>query len=83
MLYPEAKERENRFKLALRMGLPVFALAAITTASVLLRYFNTIPYVFIIVAFSVLGIMVYYLFYLIYQGVNERITDPISHAFTR
>jgi EAL domain-containing protein (putative c-di-GMP-specific phosphodiesterase class I)/GGDEF domain-containing protein len=83
MLYPEAKERENRFKLALRMGLPVFALAAITTASVLLRYFNTIPYVFIIVAFSVLGIMVYYLFYLIYQGFNERITDPISHAFTR
>jgi EAL domain-containing protein (putative c-di-GMP-specific phosphodiesterase class I) len=83
MLYPEAKERENRFKLALRMGLPVFALAFITTASVLLRYFSTIPHVFIIVAFSVLGIMVYYLFYLIYQGFNERITDPISHAFTR
>ncbi|MHC3993257.1 EAL domain-containing protein [Thiomicrolovo sp. ZZH C-3] len=83
LLYPEAKERENRFKLALRMGLPVFALAVITTASVMLRYFNTIPNTFIIVAFSMLGIMVYYLFYLIYQGFNERITDPITHAFTR
>jgi len=83
LLYPEAKERENRFKLALRMGLPVFALAVITTASVMFRYFNTIPNTFIIVAFSILGIMIYYLFYLIYQGFNERITDPISHAFTR
>jgi len=83
MLYPEQKERENRFKLALRMGLPVFALAVITVTSVLMRYFNHIPTVFVIVAFSLLGIMVYYLFYLIYQGFNERITDPITHTFTR
>ncbi|GEM_PF-410502 len=83
MLYPEQKERENRFKLALRMGLPVFALAVITVTSVLMRYFNHIPTAFIIIAFAMLGIMVYYLFYLIYQGFNERITDPITHAFTR
>lgn len=83
MLYSEEKERENRFKLALRMGLPVFALAVITTASVLLRYFNEIPYTFVIIAFGVLGVMVYYLFYLIYQGFDERITDPITHTFTR
>jgi len=83
MLYSEEKERENRFKLALRMGLPVFALAVITTTSVLMRYFNTIPQVFIVVAFGVLGVMVYYLFYLIYQGFNERITDPITRMFTR
>jgi EAL domain-containing protein (putative c-di-GMP-specific phosphodiesterase class I) len=83
MLYSEEKERENRFKLALRMGLPVFALAVITTASLLLKYFTHIPYAFIIVAFAILGIMVYYLFYLIYQGFNERITDPITHTFTR
>jgi EAL domain-containing protein (putative c-di-GMP-specific phosphodiesterase class I) len=83
MLYPEQKERENRFKLALRMGLPVFALAVITVTSVLMRYFNHIPTSFVIVAFSLLGIMVYYLFYLIYQGFNERITDPITHVFTR
>ncbi len=83
MLYSEEKERENRFKLALRMGLPVFALAVITTTSLLLKYFTHIPYAFIIVAFALLGIMVYYLFYLIYQGFNERITDPITHTFTR
>lgn len=83
MLYSEEKERENRFKLALRMGLPVFALAVITTTSVLLRYFQEIPYTFVIIAFGVLGVMVYYLFYLIYQGFDERITDPITHTFTR
>lgn len=83
MLYTEEKERENRFKLALRMGLPVFALAVITTTSVLLRYFDEIPYTFVIIAFGVLGVMVYYLFYLIYQGFDERITDPITHTFTR
>ncbi len=83
MLYPEQKERENRFKLALRMGIPIFALAVITVTSVLSRYFDHIPVSFVIIAFSMLGIMVYYLFYLIYQGFNERITDPISHAFTR
>ena len=83
MLFPEEKERENRFKLALRMGLPVFALAVITTTSVLMQYFTHIPSAFVIIAFGVLGVMVYYIFYLIYQGFNERITDPISHAFTR
>ncbi len=83
MLYPEEKERANRFKLALRMGLPVFALAVITVTSVLLRYFNHIPTSFVIIAFAMLGIMVYYLFYLIYQGFNERITDPVTQAFTR
>lgn len=83
MLYPEAKERENRFKLALRMGLPVFALAVITITSVLLRYFSHIPDVFITVAFALLGIMIYYLFYLIYAGFSERVTDPITHLFTR
>lgn len=83
MLYTEEKERENRFKLALRMGLPIFALAVITTTSVMLQYYNDIPSSLIIIAFGVLGVMVYYLFYLIYQGFDERITDPISHAFTR
>lgn len=83
MLFPEQKEREKRFRLALRMGLPVFALAVITVTSLLLQYFNTIPNNFIIIAIALLGIMIYYLFYLIYQGFNERVTDPISHAFTR
>ena len=83
MLYTEEKEREYRFRLALRMGLPVFALAVITTTSVLMRYFSHIPHNFIIIAFGILGVMIYYLFYLIYEGYNERIMDPISHAFTR
>lgn len=83
MWFPEEKERENRFKLALRMGLPVFALAVITMASAMMRYFDQIPSIFIIIAFGVLGVMVYYHFYMIYQGFHERITDPITLAFSR
>jgi len=83
LLFPEAKERENRFKLALRMGLPVFALASVSVTSLLMRYFKSVPNAFIIVALILLGVMIYYLFYLIYQGFNERITDPVSHAFSR
>ena len=83
MLLPEAKEREHRFKLALRMGLPIFSLAVILVFTRLSEYFNTIPVSFYIIALLVLAVMIYYIFYLIYRGFDERITDPITHTFTR
>ncbi len=83
MLLPEAKEREHRFKLALRMGLPIFSLAVILIFARLSEYFNTIPISFYVVALVVLAVMIYYIFYLIYRGFDERITDPITHTFTR
>ncbi|MEA3373084.1 MAG: EAL domain-containing protein [Campylobacterota bacterium] len=83
MLYPEAKEREERFKLALRMGLPIFSLSVILIFVGLSEYFNTIPASFFIMAIVILGVMIYFIFYLIYIGFDERITDPITHTFTR
>lgn len=83
MLFTEEKERENRFKLALRMGIPIFSLAVITFTSLLSQYFTQIPHSFITIAISLLGITIYYLFYLIYEGFNERITDPVTNMFTR
>jgi len=83
MLYAEEKERENRFKLALRMGVPIFLLAGITVAGVLFQYFDTIPIQFFVIWIGVFAVMIYYLFYLIYQGFNERITDSITHTFNR
>ncbi len=83
MLFSELEERKRRFKLALRMGLPVFTLSLITVASVILYSFKQIPPNFIILAFALLGIMIYYIFYLIYQGFDERIIDPITKTFSR
>jgi len=83
MLLPEEKERAQRFKLALRMGLPIFLLFLI----ILLSFFSfgdgTIPTFFLVIAVSSFAVMIYYIFYLIYRGQEERITDPITHTFSR
>jgi len=83
MLLPEEKERALRFKLALRMGLPIFLLFIIS----FIRFFSLeegeISTYYIVIATSVFAVMVYYIFYLIYQGQEERITDPITHTFSR
>lgn len=83
MLLPIEKEREFRFKLALRLGLPIFALASILIFSLLSQYLDHIPGAFIIIAVGLLAILVYFAFYIFYQGYNERITDPITRMFTR
>jgi len=83
MLLPEEKERALRFKLALRMGLPIFLLFIIS----FIRFFSIeeeeISTYYFVIATSVFAVMVYYIFYLIYQGQEERITDPITHTFSR
>lgn len=83
MLYSEEKERVERFKLALRMGLPIFSLSLLLAFIGLSRYFETIPVSFFITAIILLAIMIYFIFYLISKSFDERISDPISHAFTR
>ncbi|MGB5965053.1 MAG: GGDEF domain-containing protein [Sulfurimonadaceae bacterium] len=83
MLLPEEKERALRFKLALRMGLPIFLLFIIILISFFSFGDDTIPVFFIVIAISAFVVMIYYIFYLIYQGQEERITDPITHTFSR
>ncbi|AFV96318.1 MULTISPECIES: EAL domain-containing protein [unclassified Sulfuricurvum] len=81
MTYTEQKEREHRFALALRMGLPIFSLSTITLFALLTRNYTTVSSL-IILSIALLGIMVYFIFYLIYQSTNENITDTITHTFT-
>ena len=83
MLYPHQKERSHRFLLALRTGLPLFLLATILMFFRLSHYFETIPVGFYISAIFLLAISIYFIFYMIYRGFNEQITDPITHTFTR
>ena len=83
MLLPEEKERAQRFKLALRMGLPIFTLFVIILISFFSFGNETIPTFFLVIVISSFVVMIYYIFYLIYQGQEERITDPITHTFSR
>jgi len=83
MLLPEKKERENRFKLALRMGLPIFLLGLLSIFSFINQPAEHITSSFYIGATLILAIMIYFFLYMIYRGFDERITDPITHTFTR
>jgi len=80
MIYTEEKERSHRFALALRMGLPIFFLIVITFFGLFSQPNITFSSL-IIFSISLLGVMIYFLFYLIYQSERENITDPISHTF--
>ena len=82
-MFTEEIERIQRFKLALRMGIPIFLLTAVVFFSLLIQYLDFIPYKFIILVVGLFAVSVYFQFYLIYQGFNERITDSITHTFTR
>jgi len=81
MTYTEQKEREHRFALALRMGLPIFFLSSVTLFALLTQSYTTVISL-IVLSLSLLGIMVYFIFYLIYQSSQENITDTITHTFT-
>jgi len=83
MLLPETREREALFKLAIRMGFPIFLLSSVLIFSLLSQYLDDIPSSFIVIGVGVFAIAVYFSFYLIYKGYDERITDPITHMFTR
>jgi len=82
MTYTEQKEREHRFALALRMGLPIFFLSSVTLFALLTQKYTTFASL-LILSIALLGIMVYFIFYLIYQSTHENITDSITHAFTQ
>lgn len=81
MTYTEQKEREHRFALALRMGLPIFFLSSVTLFALFSQTYTSLASL-IVLSISLLGIMVYFIFYLIYQSTHETITDPVTHAFT-
>lgn len=81
MTYTEQKEREHRFALALRMGLPIFFLSSVTLFALFTQPYTSFTSL-ITLSIALLGIMVYFIFYLIYQSSQENITDSLTHTFT-
>jgi diguanylate cyclase (GGDEF)-like protein len=83
MLLSQKKEREYRFKLALRMVLPIFALIA----SLIIHSFSEVNYAdsgsFYFEVILIFAISIYFIFYLIYEGFETKITDIVSKTFTR
>jgi len=83
MLLPQTKEREYRFKLALRMGLPIFALIIALISHTLIENYATLKPSFYVESTLLLLVGIYFIFYLIYNGFNVKITDDVSKTFTR
>jgi len=83
MLLPETKEREYRFKLALRMVLPIFALVLALVIHTFFTSHNTLSSSFYIESILILLFSTYFIFYLIYKGFDTKVTDSVSKVFTR
>ncbi|MDQ7067431.1 MAG: diguanylate cyclase [Sulfurimonas sp.] len=83
MLLPQTKEREYRFKLALRMGLPIFALLLALITHTFITNSQTLQTSFYVESLLVLVFSIYFILYLIYNGFDVKITDDVSKTFTR
>jgi len=82
MLLSEIKEREYRFKLALRIGLPIFALVIALVSHTFISSYDSLQTSFYVESVLLLAISIYFIFYLIYKGFNVKIRDDVSGAFT-
>jgi len=83
MLLPAIKEREYRFTLALRMGLPIFALVLALISHTLITNYSSLGTSFYVESLLLLIISIYFIFYLLYKGFDVKIRDYASGAFTR
>ena len=83
MLLTQIKEREYRFKLALRMGLPIFGLVLALIFHTLISSYESLTASFYIESIIVLVFSIYFIFYLIYNGFETKITESVTNAFTR
>jgi len=80
MLYSESKERENRFKISLKIGFPFFVLALIVFY--IFKVSTNDIESFILFIFLI-PIYIYYIFYLIHTGFKSTLIDPITKTFNR
>ena len=83
MLLPQTKEREYRFRLALRIGLPIFALVLALILETLITDRETLSLSFYFESILLLAFSIYFILYIIYSSFNVKITDDISKTFTR
>jgi hypothetical protein len=83
MLLPETKEREYRFRLALRMVLPIFALVLALILHTSIASDSALSNSFYVESILILVFSIYFIFFLIYRGFDTKITDDVSKVFTR
>ena len=83
MLLPETKEREYRFRLALRMGLPIFALVLILISNTLITTYQSLDASFYVEAILLIAFSIYFILYIIYESFDIRITEIVTKTFTR
>ncbi|WP_241761449.1 EAL domain-containing protein [Sulfurimonas gotlandica] len=83
MLLPQTKEREYRFRLALRMGLPIFAMVLILVSHRLITSYKNLDSSFYIEVILLLAFSIYFIFYIIYKSFDIRITESVTKTFTR
>lgn len=79
--YTEEKEREHRFVLALRMGLPIFLLFGVALYVLVIGRDATAAS-FIFLSLILLVGAIYFILFLIYQSTYEAITDTVTHTFS-
>ncbi len=83
MLLPQTKEREYRFRLALRMGLPIFSLILILVSHRLITNYENLDTSFYVEVILLLTFSIYFIFYIIYKSFDIRITEAVTKTFTR
>ncbi len=83
MLLPQTKEREYRFKLALRIGLPIFALVLALISHTFINTYENLKITFYIESVILVIVCIYFILYLIYKGFDVSITDKVSNTFSR
>jgi EAL domain-containing protein (putative c-di-GMP-specific phosphodiesterase class I) len=83
MLLPEKKEREYRFRLALRMGIPVFILFLILILSRFVTDYKSLDTSFYVETTLLIALSIYFIFYVIYNSFDVKITESVSKTFTR
>jgi len=82
MLLPQLKEREYRFKLALRIGLPIFGLILALISHTFITTYDTLQLTFYVESAILLIVSIYFIFYLIYHGFNKSIIDRVTNTFS-
>ena len=83
MLLPQTKEREYRFRLALRIGVPIFAIFLTLISNTLITTSESLNAIFYFEAILLLAFSVYFIFYIIYSSFDVKITDEVTKTFTR
>ena len=65
------------------MGLPIFFLVLAFITNTFINSYNSIDTSFIFISILLLTFSIYYIFFLIYNGFEVKITENVSKTFTR